>query len=690
MTSLSRELVFLILQFLEEEKFKESVHKLEKESGFFFNMKYFEEKVQAGEWEEVEKYLAGYTKVDDNRYSMKIFFEIRKQKYLEALDRQDKAKAVEILVGDLKVFSTFNEELYKEITQLLTLTNFRENEQLSKYGDTKTARGIMLIELKKLIEANPLFRDKLIFPTLKSSRLRTLINQSLNWQHQLCKNPRPNPDIKTLFTDHSCTPPNGPLAPTPVNLPVAAVAKPAVYTSLGAHGPFPPAAATANANALAGWMANASASSSVQAAVVTASAIPVPQNQVSILKRPRTPSTTPGMVDYQNADHEQLMKRLRPAPSVEEVSYPTARQASWSLDDLPRTVAMTLHQGSSVTSMDFHPSHQTLLLVGSNNGEITLWELGLREKLVSKPFKIWDMSTCSLPFQAAMVKDAPISVSRVTWSLDGNFVGVAFTKHLIHLYAYTGSNELVQRLEVDAHIGGVNDLAFAHPNKQLCIVTCGDDKLIKVWDLTGRRLFNFEGHEAPVYSICPHHKENIQFIFSTAIDGKIKAWLYDNMGSRVDYDAPGHWCTTMLYSADGSRLFSCGTSKDGESFLVEWNESEGAIKRTYNGFRKKSVGVVQFDTTQNRFLAAGEDSQIKFWDMDNINLLTSTDAEGGLQALPHLRFNKEGNLLAVTTADNGFKIIANANGLRSLRTIETPAFEALRSPVESAAIKVVI
>jgi hypothetical protein len=53
----------------------------------------------------------------------------------------------------------------------------RENEQLSKYGDTKSARNIMLLELKKLIEANPLFRDKLAFPTLKASRLRTLINQ---------------------------------------------------------------------------------------------------------------------------------------------------------------------------------------------------------------------------------------------------------------------------------------------------------------------------------------------------------------------------------------------------------------------------------------------------------------------------------------------------------------------------------
>lgn len=70
---------------------------------------------------------------------------------------------------------------------------------------------------------------------------------------------------------------------------------------------------------------------------------------------------------------------------------------------------------------------------------------------------------------------------------------------------------------------------------------------------------------------------------------------------------------------------------------MEWNESEGAIKRTYTGFRKKSIGgVVQFDTTQNHFLAVGEDSQIKFWDMDNVNMVTFTDAEGGLLVSKYL------------------------------------------------------
>ncbi|XP_028124793.1 protein TPR3-like [Camellia sinensis] len=162
-------------------------------------------------------------------------------------------------------------------------------------------------------------------------------------------------------------------------------------------------------------------------------------------------------------------------------------------------------------------------------------------------------------------------------------------------------------IDIDAHTGNVSDLAFSHPNKQLCVITCGEDKTIKVW----------------VY----------WFIFLTGIDGKIKAWLYDNLGSRADYDAPGHPCTTMAYSADGTRLFSCGTSKEGESYIVEWNESEGAVKRTYHGLGKRSVGVVQFDTTKDRFLAAGDKFVIKFWDMDNVNLLTTTDAEGGLPVI---------------------------------------------------------
>ncbi|KAH0978648.1 hypothetical protein GBA52_005825 [Prunus armeniaca] len=532
MSSLSRELVFLILQFLDEEKFKETVHKLEQESGFFFNMKHFEDQVQAGEWDEVERYLCGFTKV------LPVFlccFFIN----------------MEVCLQLALIYSFY---LYQII---------RQNEQLSKYGDTKSARNIMLIELKKLIEANPLFRDKLAFPAFKSSRLRTLINQS-------------------------------PL--------VGPIPKAGAFPPIGAHGPFQPVVSP-SPGAIAGWMSSTNPSLPHPAVAAAPPGLVQPSSAAAFLKHPRTPTGVTGM-DYQSADSEHLMKRIRTG-QADEVSFSGVMHNSnvYSQDDLPKAVVRTLSQGSNVMSMDFHPQQQTILLVGTNVGDISLWEVGSRERLVHKPFKVWDMQNASTP------------------------------------------------LQIDAHVGGVNDIAFAHPNKQLCIVTCGDDKVIK-------------------------------FIFSTAIDGKIKAWLYDCLGSRVDYDAPGLWCTMMSYSADGTRLFSCGTSKEGESHLVEWNESEGAIKRTYSGFRKRSLDVVQFDTTRNRFLAAGDEFQIKFWDMDSTNVLTAVDADGGLPASPRLRFNKEGSLLAVTTNDSGIKILANNDGLRLVRMLEGRAMEKNRGTSE--------
>lgn len=98
-----------------------------------------------------------------------------------------------------------------------------------------------------------------------------------------------------------------------------------------------------------------------------------------------------------------------------------------------------------------------------------------------------------------------------------SLTGVAYSLHIVQLFSFHGNNEVRQHLEVrrvlnlstldntdlasllyfhwfsilrnkphcsvqiDAHVGGVNDLAFAQPNKQLCVITCGDDKTIKVF-----------------------------------------------------------------------------------------------------------------------------------------------------------------------------------------------------------------
>ena len=37
--------------------------------------------------------------------------------------------------------------------------------------------------------------------------------------------------------------------------------------------------------------------------------------------------------------------------------------------------------------------------------------------------------------------------------------------------------------------------------------------MLQVWDaIAGRKQYTFEGHEALVHSVCPHHKESIKVL----------------------------------------------------------------------------------------------------------------------------------------------------------------------------------
>ncbi|WVZ19558.1 hypothetical protein V8G54_006880 [Vigna mungo] len=200
-SALDKDLVFLTLQFLNEEGLKETAQMLECESGLYFNMKHFEEMLLVGKWNDAESYLSRFTSIDDNMHSTKIYFEIRKQKYLEALDIHDRGKALDILLKDLKVFFPGHEELFNEMTQLLTVNDIREHASLSTYGDANSVRKIVAGAIIKLIEENPELHGKLKFPTFKKQRLYYLLNQSLNWQHKVRKDPLGVADMKTFLMD---------------------------------------------------------------------------------------------------------------------------------------------------------------------------------------------------------------------------------------------------------------------------------------------------------------------------------------------------------------------------------------------------------------------------------------------------------------------------------------------------------
>lgn len=64
---------------------------------------------------------------------------------------------------------------------------------------------------------------------------------------------------------------------------------------------------------------------------------------------------------------------------------------------------------------------------------------------------------------------------------------------------------------------------------------------------------------------------------------------------------------------------------------MELDHREGGdVKHMYKGLRRRSTDVVQFDTANNRILAAGDEFQVKFWSLDSVKQLSYTYAAGGL------------------------------------------------------------
>ena len=529
------------------------------ETGLLFSLKCCEELVMNGRWDELEKYISGFTKLSDNRYSMKMFFEIRKQKYLEALDRRlpaarppllraarprapaagaqrarsrstdaaaarrgDRHGAVDVLVKDLRIFRPHNEEVYNEMTVLLTADNIRDNDKLANYRDEISARQLLLHELRKLIEQNPMFEGKLVLPNIMASRLRTLVHLG----HQAEGNRRSD----------------------------GAAGYPAGY----------PAAA--------GQAAGGAAMAHAQAAA--------PHSQLG----------ADGGAG--GSDEGGAAKRQRLAPAA--AAAPAA--VAYELKQFPaQRVRAPVQLSAPITSLAFHKEKPSWLLVGHSTGAVALLDLadgGAADAKRGGALPVAPKSEQPFSSRLGIPRSA---VVKAAWgpAPDCNFYGVCFAQRLVQIWVLpSASSPLAIHIEMDAHAGAVVDLEFTvlQSNTVLHVVTGGEDGAVKVWDARNGKLRHCFTHDAPVTCVCPGFKSRINYVFSAYRDGNIKVWLLlPDQGTAAPmspvYRAPGRFVTSMSYSCvEGSRMFSAGLGEvEGESSLVEWNEAEGLVINRFDG-----------------------------------------------------------------------------------------------------------
>ncbi|CAN7008492.1 unnamed protein product [Brassica rapa subsp. trilocularis] len=149
------DLIRLILQFLHEAKYKNTLHRFEQETKVFFNVNYLAEVMKLGEMGKAEEYLAAFTDKHANIYSKAMFLELQK----------------------LKWFAT---------TPSGSLDNTSQKTKL-------------LASVGMLAKKNPALKDKLSFPKMAKSRLLTLMKQTMDWwRPHSCSNSKSLEDIPVV------------------------------------------------------------------------------------------------------------------------------------------------------------------------------------------------------------------------------------------------------------------------------------------------------------------------------------------------------------------------------------------------------------------------------------------------------------------------------------------------------------
>ncbi|KAF8380486.1 hypothetical protein HHK36_027973 [Tetracentron sinense] len=156
--------------------------------------------------------------------------------------------------------------------------------------------------------------------------------------------------------------------------------------------------------------------------------------------------------------------------------------------------------------------------------------------------------------------------------------------------------------KIDAHIGGVNDLAFSHPNKQLSVITCGDEKTIKVWDAAN-------GTKQYIFEACPHIRFNKE--------GKLLAVSANENGIKILANADNLLLlrTFESHSFDASRVVSETVTKPtiGPISAVVATTSSGLADRG-----APMVAIAGLMNGETRNLEEANDKS-KIWKLTEIN-----------------------------------------------------------------------
>ncbi|XP_039273122.1 small ribosomal subunit protein RACK1-like [Styela clava] len=245
-----------------------------------------------------------------------------------------------------------------------------------------------------------------------------------------------------------------------------------------------------------------------------------------------------------------------------------------------------------VTQIATTPAYPDMVLSSSRDRSIILWKLTREEGRYGVP-------------QRRMTGHSHF-VSDIVISSDGQFALSGSWDGELRLWDLTLG---VSTRRFCGHTKDVLSVAFSTDNRQ--IVSASRDRTIKLWNTLGVCKYTImdDGHSDWVSCVRFSPNSGNPVIVSCGWDKMVKVWNLTNCKLKTNHYGHTAFCNGVTVSPDGSLCASGG--KDGQAML--WDLNEGKHLYTLNG--DGEIHAMAF--SPNRYwLAAACGPCVKIWDLE--------------------------------------------------------------------------
>jgi len=259
---------------------------------------------------------------------------------------------------------------------------------------------------------------------------------------------------------------------------------------------------------------------------------------------------------------------------------------------------LTGHNGWITSIATGEPGAQDTVLTASRDKTILSWNVSHTQDAENKPKR-------ALRGHGHFVQD-------VVMSSDGQFALSCSWDGMLRLWDI---NTGATTRRFVGHKKDVLSVAFSSDNRQ--IVSGSRDKTIKLWNILGECKYTLEEGGHTEWVSCVRFSPNTQtpIIVSCGWDKMVKVWSLTDC--KIKHNLAGHtgYLNTVTVSPDGSLCASGG--KDGTARLWDLNAGNHLYSLPEAG---SIINALTF--SPNRYwLCAATDTSIKIWDLESKSIV---------------------------------------------------------------------